>query len=160
MLYFFQQEVYQQFVDILLVEKILHFWLRMLLHFWLNNDYISGFYYDSGSKVIFSWVLALNCLKYTLTYSNPDTAHQSDTREWYFINLFSNLFTYKNDYKLTCTELNLCKLKNNQNRPGTVPNLLKCLSIFKNSAHSFELDETPGYSHMHNVHKYRKILWK
>ena len=47
----FQPEVYQQFVDTLLVETLLHFWLRILLHFWLKNYYISGFYYDSGSKV-------------------------------------------------------------------------------------------------------------
>ena len=51
MQYFFQPEVYQQIVDTLLVEKILHFWSRILLHFWLKHYYISGFYYDSGSKV-------------------------------------------------------------------------------------------------------------
>ena len=39
------------FVDTLLVEKILHFELRILLHFWLNNYYKSGFYYESGWKV-------------------------------------------------------------------------------------------------------------
>ena len=47
----FQPEVYQQFVDTLLVEKLLRFWLRILLHFLLKNHYISVFYYDSGSKV-------------------------------------------------------------------------------------------------------------
>ena len=46
-----QPEVYQQFVDTLLVEKLLHFWLRILLQFWLKTYYISGFNYDSGSKV-------------------------------------------------------------------------------------------------------------
>ena len=33
----------------LLVEKLLHF--RVLLRFWFKSYYISGFYYDSGSKV-------------------------------------------------------------------------------------------------------------
>ena len=47
----FQPEVYQQFVDTLLVEKLLHFWLRILLHVWLKSYYISGFYYNSCSKV-------------------------------------------------------------------------------------------------------------
>jgi len=32
-----------------LVEKLLHFWV--LLRFWFKIYYISGFYYDSGSKV-------------------------------------------------------------------------------------------------------------
>ena len=45
----FQPEVYQQIVDTLLVEKLLHFWV--LLRLWLKSYYISGFYYTSGSKV-------------------------------------------------------------------------------------------------------------
>ena len=61
----FQPEVYQQFVDTLLVEKnttflvknfttvlvekLLHFWV--LLRFWFNSYYVSGFYYNSDSKV-------------------------------------------------------------------------------------------------------------
>ena len=45
----FQPEVYQQFVDTLLVEKLLHFWV--LLRFRFKSYYVSGFYYNSGSKV-------------------------------------------------------------------------------------------------------------
>ena len=45
----FQPEVYQQIVDTLLVERLLHCWV--LVRFWFKSYYISGFYYNSGSKV-------------------------------------------------------------------------------------------------------------
>ena len=45
----FQPKVYQQIVDTLLVEKLQHFWV--LLRFWFKSYYISGFYYNSGSKL-------------------------------------------------------------------------------------------------------------
>ena len=70
----FQPEVYQQFVDTLLVEKLLHFWLRILLHFWLNNYDISGFYYDSGSKVTtflgFTTILVQKLLRFWFYYTS------------------------------------------------------------------------------------------
>ena len=66
--------MYQLIVDTLLVEKILHFWLRILLYFWLKHYYISGFYYDSGSKVTtflgFTTILA----PLSQTVPNPDSS--------------------------------------------------------------------------------------
>ena len=65
----FQPEVYQQFVEILL-----HFWLRILLHFWMKNYYISGFSYDSGSKVTtslgFTTILVQKLLRFWFYYTS------------------------------------------------------------------------------------------
>ena len=51
--------MYQQIVDTLLIEKLLNFWV--LLRFWFKRYYISGFYYNSGSKVTTFLVLLHFC---------------------------------------------------------------------------------------------------
>ena len=60
-------------------QKCSNFWTRIvvkprnLLHFWLKNYYISGFYYDSGSKVTaflgFTTILVQKLLRFCFYYT-------------------------------------------------------------------------------------------